>query len=159
MDNLRLRGTLVKLESRLSDNDRKRLHFFLGDNVPRRIRDDPSLGGTLSLMESLFDQDKINEQNFTFLINAFDEIQCIDAVKLLRGNFLFGIIDMSLFSATVLEHMRRIQADDVNQSVQSLASIMPSNSDYLLEDDELDKYTMRTRKIKLVASLLTLIKP
>jgi hypothetical protein len=86
MDNYRLRGTLVKLESRLSDNDRKRLHFFLGDNVPRRIRDDPSLGGTLSLMESLFDQDKINEQNFTFLINAFDEIQCIDAVKLLRGN-------------------------------------------------------------------------
>ena len=159
MDNYRLRGTLVKLESRLSDNDRKRLHFFLGDNVPRRIRDDPSLGGTLSLMESLFDQDKINEQNFTFLINAFDEIQCIDAVKLLRGNFLFRINDVSLFSVTVLEHMRRIQADDVNQSVQSLASIMPSNTEYLLEDDELDKYTMRTRKTKLFASFLKLIKP
>jgi hypothetical protein len=42
-------------------------------------------------MESLFDQDKINERDFTFLINAFDEIQCIDAVKLLRGILIFSI--------------------------------------------------------------------
>jgi hypothetical protein len=41
--------------------------------------------------ESLFDQDKINEEDFTFLINAFDEIQCLDAVKLLRGNCCFRI--------------------------------------------------------------------
>jgi len=86
MDNHRLRAIILKLQDRLSDNDRKRLHFFLGNDVPRRIRDDPTLGGTLSLMESLFDQDKINEVDFTFLINAFDEIQCTDAVKLLRGN-------------------------------------------------------------------------
>jgi hypothetical protein len=97
MDNQHLRGIILKLENRLSDDDRKRLHFFLGNNVPRRIRDDPSLGGTLSLMESLFDQDKINEQDFTFLINAFDEIQCMDAVKLLRGKFLFRI-NLPLFS-------------------------------------------------------------
>jgi hypothetical protein len=88
MDNHHLRGIILALDNRLSDSDRRRLHFFLGNDVPRRIRDDPSLGGTLSLMESLFDQDKINEQDFTFLINAFDEIQCIDAVNLLRGNFL-----------------------------------------------------------------------
>ena len=88
MDNHRLRAIILKLQDRLSDDDRKRLHFFLGNDVPRRIRDDPSLGGTLCLMESLFDQDKINEQDFTFLINAFDEIQCIDAVQLLKG-FLF----------------------------------------------------------------------
>jgi hypothetical protein len=91
MDNHHLRAIIIKLQDRLSDNDRKRLHFFLGNDVPRRIRDDPSLGGTLCLMESLFDQDKINEQDFTFLINAFDEIQCIDAVKLLRGKFYFSI--------------------------------------------------------------------
>ena len=91
MDTHHLRAIILKLQDRLSDDDRKRLHFFLGNDVPRRIRDDPSLGGTLSLMESLFDQDKINEQDFTFLINALDEIQCIDAVKLLRGNFLCSI--------------------------------------------------------------------
>jgi len=87
IDNRHLRSIILNLQNRLSDDDRKRLHFFLGNDVPRRIRDDPSLGGTLRLMESLFDQDKINEQDFTFLINAFEEIQCIDAVKLLKGNF------------------------------------------------------------------------
>jgi hypothetical protein len=91
MDNHHLRAIILKLQDRLSDNDRKRLHFFLGNDVPRRIRDDPTLGGTLSLMESLFDQDKINEGDFTFLINAFDEIQCTDAVKLLRGKLLLII--------------------------------------------------------------------
>jgi hypothetical protein len=87
MDSHRLRAIILRLQDRLSNDDRKRLHFYLGNDVPRRIRDDPSLSGTLSLMDSLFDQDKINEKDFTFLINAFDEIQCIDAVKLLRGNF------------------------------------------------------------------------
>ena len=96
MNNNQLRSIILKLEDRLSDNDRKRLHFFLGNDVPRRLRDDPSLNGSLSLMESLFDQDKINEQDFTFLINAFDQIQCIDAVKLLKGNSLFPI-NVSLF--------------------------------------------------------------
>ena len=85
MDNQQLRGILVKLETRLSDDDRERLHFFLGNDVPRKIRDDSSLRGTLRLMDSLFDQDKINEQDFTFLIHAFEEIQCIDAVSLLKG--------------------------------------------------------------------------
>ncbi|CAF3501321.1 unnamed protein product [Rotaria sp. Silwood1] len=86
MSNHYLRGILLKLQDRLSDDDRKRLHFFFGHDVPRRIRDDPSLGGTLSLMECLFDEDKINEQDFTFLIQAFEAIQCIDAAQLLRVN-------------------------------------------------------------------------
>lgn len=82
-----LRAILLRIQDHLSDDDRKCLHFFLGSDVPRRIRDDPSLSGTLNLMESLFDQDKINERDFTFLINAFDEIRCVDAVKILRGSF------------------------------------------------------------------------
>ena len=93
MDNYKCRSILLKLQDRLSDDDRKRLHFFLGNDVPRRIRDDPSLTGTLSLIESLFDQDKISEQDFTFLIKTFDEIQCKDAAQLLRSNennFLFS---------------------------------------------------------------------
>lgn len=85
MENQQLRALILKLQDRLSDNDRIRLHFFLGNDVPRRIRDDPSLAGTLRLMDSLFDQDKINETDFSFLIHAFDQIQCSDAVKLLKG--------------------------------------------------------------------------
>ena len=98
MDPHHLRAIILKLQDTLSDNDRKRLHFFLGPDVPRRIRDDQSLSGTLSLMESLFDQDKINERDFTFLINAFDEIRCQDAVKLLRGNFFLinGYMSISI---------------------------------------------------------------
>ena len=85
MNGHQLRGILLKIQDFLSDDDRKRLHFLFGDEVPRRIRDDPSLGGTLSLMESLFDQDIINEEDFTFLIQAFEAIHCIDAAKLLKG--------------------------------------------------------------------------
>ncbi|CAF0747296.1 unnamed protein product [Adineta steineri] len=125
MDNHRLRAIILKLQDRLSNDDRKRLHFYLGNDVPRRIRDDSTLGGTLSLMDSLFDQDKVNEKDFTFLINAFDEIQCIDAVKLLR------------------EHWRHNQSDIQNQSVESLSMIMPAMINQLLEDQDEDKYSMQ----------------
>ncbi len=153
MDNHHLRGILLKLESRLSDDDRKRLHFFLGNDVPRRIRDDPSLGGTLSLMESLFDQDKINEEDFTFLINAFDEIQCMDAVKLLRGNFLLQI-NVSFFLVDV-DHMRRTQQSNrLKQSMQSLASVMPPTIDQSIEAQEEDKYAIKSRKLKFFIIIL-----
>jgi hypothetical protein len=144
MHNRHLRAIILRLQDRLSDNDRKRLHFFLGNDVPRRIRDDQSLGGTLSLMESLFDQDKINEQDFNFLINAFDEIQCIDAVKLLRGHFLFRI-NIELFHLH-LEHMKQMQSTGINQSVQSLASIMPIMVEQLINDQDDDKYSMQNSK-------------
>lgn len=101
MDAYRLRAIILKLQDRLSNDDRKRLHFYLGNDVPQRIRDDPSLGGTLSLMDSLFGQDKINGQDFTFLIDAFDEIQCLDAVRLLKGNLHFFLIHSSLFSMRI----------------------------------------------------------
>jgi len=90
MDN-QLRGIILKLQNRLSEDDRVRLHFFFGNYVPRTIRDDLTLRGTLNLMDYLFDQDKINDEDFTFLINAFDEIQCLDAVRLLRGNYFYSI--------------------------------------------------------------------
>ena len=151
MDHLHLRAIILKLQDRLSDDDRRRLHFFLGNDVPRRIRDDPSLAGTLCLMESLFDQDKINEQDFTFLINAFDEIQCIDAVKLLKGKssrFIpaDGFIRRKRRTLIPLEHMRRIQANEINQSVQSLISIMPQNIDRVLQDLENDKLSSSSGK-------------
>ncbi|CAF0937006.1 unnamed protein product [Adineta steineri] len=125
MDNHCLRAIILKLQDRLSNDDRKRLHFYLGNDVPRRIRDDPTLSGTLSLMDSLFDQDKVNEKDFSFLINAFDEIQCIDAVKLLR------------------EYWRHNQSDVQNQSVDSLSMIMPPMINQPFEDQDEDKYSMQ----------------
>jgi hypothetical protein len=79
------RALLLKLQDCLSDNDRRHLHFFVGDMIPRQIRDDPTLDGTLNLLESLFYQAKINEQDFDYLINAFSEIRCFTAVQRLKG--------------------------------------------------------------------------
>lgn len=89
MNSHHLRAIILQLQDRLTEDDRKRLHFFLGNHVPRRIQDDLSISGTLCLIESLFNQDKINEQDLTFLINAFNEIHCPDAAKLLQGDFFF----------------------------------------------------------------------
>ncbi|CAF1373948.1 unnamed protein product [Adineta ricciae] len=106
MDPHDLRAAILKIQDHLSDNDRKRLHFFLGPDVPRRIRDDPTLVGTINLMESLLDQDKINEQDVSLLINAFEKTQCIDAMKILK------------------EHMKKIQKDGHTQSMQNLALLL-----------------------------------
>ena len=147
MDNQQLRGILVKLESRLSDDDRERLHFFLGNDVPRKIRDDSSLRGTLRLMDSLFDQDKINEQDFTFLIHAFEQIQCLDAVNLLKG-FIFSFTVESVMYIIDLEHRRQI----LSQSIQSLASIMPITIRNMIEDQCFDKYTTHKCKFQFFHS-------
>jgi hypothetical protein len=139
MSSNHLRAIILKLEDRLSDNDRKCLHFFLGNDVPRRLRDDPSLSSNRSLMESLFDQDKINEQDFTFLINSFDQIQWTDAVKLLKGDSLC-LINVSLFIVDI-EHKGTMQANnDTDQSVPSLASIMPLTIEQILDDQTEGKY-------------------
>ncbi len=125
MDNPHLCSILLNLQQRLSDNDRERLDLYLKNAVPKPVRDDSKLSGTLKLIQSFFDQDKINEKDFTSLIDAFKQIQCFDAVNLLQGFFLF--LNSILFYFIDLEHQRRMLSSGFNQSRQSLASIMPSN--------------------------------
>ena len=137
MDDHHLRSILLNLNSRLSDNDRERLHFYLHNDAPRPLIDDSSLSGTLKLMQSLFDQDKINENDFTFLIKALKQIQCFDAVKLLQG-WIF-IQNFISFNWMDLEHQRRMQLTGWNQSVLSLASIMPLTNLEDIYDDQEDK--------------------
>jgi hypothetical protein len=76
---------LAKLQESLSHNDRRRLQFLVKDLIPKKVHNDPTLGGTLSLLESLFDQGKISAQDFGHLIRAFREIGCDPAVKRLKG--------------------------------------------------------------------------
>lgn len=80
-----LREVLLHLLSRLTDYDRERLHFFLQNDVPRPLVDDCSSSGTLKLIQSLFDQDKIREENVILLIAAFEKIGCADAAQLLKS--------------------------------------------------------------------------
>ncbi|CAF0718852.1 unnamed protein product [Adineta steineri] len=120
MANIRLRSIIIKLQDCLSNDDRERLHFLLGDDVPRRLQDNTTLSGTLSIMQSLFDRNKISEQDFTFLINVFEEIPCPHAVNLLA------------------EYKQRIQTKLPNQPPE-----MPPLHDEVFEDQE-DKSVSRT---------------
>jgi hypothetical protein len=129
MDKHDLRAIILRIEDRLSEDDRTRLHFFLRDDVPRRYIDDLSLGGTLNLIDSLISQDLINENNFNLLIDAFNTIRCFDAVKLLKGTSLFEYISISFYSIH-LEHTNRMQSSVMDQSLQSLSSIMPPVTDH-----------------------------
>jgi hypothetical protein len=87
MDTQRLRVILLDIQDHLSDEDRNHLHFYLGGVVPRRLRDDPSLTGTLNIMDRLIEERRISENDLTFLIDAFDQIHCMNAVELLKGFF------------------------------------------------------------------------
>ncbi|UJR19651.1 hypothetical protein I4U23_022785 [Adineta vaga] len=121
-----LRAAILKIQDYLSDNDRKRLHFFLGSDVPRRIRDDPSLVGTINLMESLFDQDKINERDVSLLIKALEKIQCIDAVKILK------------------EQIKQMQKTGQYQSIKNLTTILLHDQ----EEEEEDKHAIKMNLIQ-----------
>lgn len=80
------RALLVKVQDCLSDGDRRRLHFLFGNVIPRQLRDDPSISGTLNVLESLFDRGLIDDHDFDFLTQAFRQIQCTDVVKRLEGS-------------------------------------------------------------------------
>ncbi|CAF3547340.1 unnamed protein product [Rotaria sp. Silwood1] len=147
-----LRVILLNLVDHLSENDRERLRFYIGPDVPRIIRDDSSFAGILRLWESLFDQDKINEEDFTYLINALDEIHCRDAVKLLRGYFLF-LINVLIFFVH-LEHMRRMQTHGLKESLENLASIIPPTAPHITieeilgDQDKDDKLALKSQSSK-----------
>lgn len=120
------RALLIKLQDCLSDNDRRRLHFIVGDTIPRHIRDDPSLAGTLTLLESLFDRAKISEQDFDYLIQAFREIHCYEGVKRLKGICHILVI---LLYALLLEY----------QSVKQRNLSPESRMIDIIDDNEDDK--------------------
>jgi hypothetical protein len=56
MDKHDFRAIILKLEDRLSENDRIRLHFFLRYDAPRRYINDLSIGGILFTYQSRFNQ-------------------------------------------------------------------------------------------------------
>ena len=84
------RELLLKIQDRLSDNDRQRLLFLFGDDVPRYLRDDPSMSGTLLALQSLFDKAIINEQDCEYLVDALRRIRCFDAARRLQGSSVHG---------------------------------------------------------------------
>lgn len=142
-----LRSIILNIQDRLSDDDRRRLHFYIGDNVPRRIQEDSSFFGTLCLIQTLFERDKINEEDFTFLINAFEAIKCTDAAKLLKG---FSCFCFSIRFDFVSEYKRKNESKNDVKSVYSLSIALPGKSILSFVDDE-DEFhdEIRSRNIQL----------
>jgi tRNA C32,U32 (ribose-2'-O)-methylase TrmJ len=83
-DELHFRSLLLQLQDGLSNSDRTRLHFILGDIIPADLRDDHTMGGTLKLLENLLARAKISEQDVTFLIQVFSKIHCQTIVQILK---------------------------------------------------------------------------
>lgn len=81
-----LRQVLLKIQDLLSNEDRERLHFLLGSHIPRQYREDPTLGGTLRVLETLLDREIINEADCHYLIQALRDISCFQAAKQLSGS-------------------------------------------------------------------------
>jgi len=77
MDNHRSDASVLNLSDRLSNDDQKRCHIDVGHD--------------LSLSDSLVDQHKINEKNFTISIKAFNQIDSNEAAKFSKGNSFFLI--------------------------------------------------------------------
>ena len=85
---LHFREVLIDILDRLSVTERKKLSFLLVDDIERRICDDPTIGGTLDIFQQLFDRGKISDENFIYLIDAFQRIKCYKAAKNLKGSCL-----------------------------------------------------------------------
>jgi hypothetical protein len=85
---LHFRAVLIDILERLSANERKKLSFLLADDIERSICDDPTIGGTLDIFQRLFDRGRISEENFTYLIEAFQSIRCNQAARSLRGSYI-----------------------------------------------------------------------
>ena len=79
------RGFLINIFNQLSDDNRNALHFVVANRVTRRVRDDCTPTGSLQLLNSLFDQGLISEENFDYLINVFEKIQCYDISNQLKS--------------------------------------------------------------------------
>lgn len=86
MNEMDLRALLIQFQDCLSDVDRCRLHFFFGDQIPRQIRDDSSINGTLHLLQTLFDRGLIDPDDLSYLIKAFRQIHRDDLSQRLQGS-------------------------------------------------------------------------
>lgn len=91
-EELQFRELLLKVQDCLSKEDRVRLHFLFADVLPRQLRDDPSISGTLNLLESLMNLGKISQEDFGYLIAAFEKIGRYDVAQRLRCLFSFFLI-------------------------------------------------------------------
>jgi hypothetical protein len=128
------RALLLKIQDLLSDNDRHRLHFLLGEDVPRYLRDDLSLSGTLRLLDSLLEKAFISDQDCNYLIEAFNKIHCHDAASRLQSLFFLFLIMIYIERPLSLSDYQRTR-EHSNQRNLSLQDIL------FKDNEEVDNIT------------------
>ena len=126
------RATLIKIQDVLSDGDRQRLNFLLGDDVPKVLREDSTTGGAIRILDCLFEKTIITNQDCDYLIEAFMTINCHDAAKRLKG--LFFSHQHSQYYSISHGSFTDYQRNQANKNKR-----IGSVQDILLQDYEEDK--------------------
>jgi len=88
---MKLREFLLIILDDLSDLDRCRLHFVLGNEVPRRLRQLNNIENTIQIFEHLIDKGKI----FSSLIDALSACGKLNLSEKLKGILLLLIYIVS----------------------------------------------------------------
>ncbi|CAF1067459.1 unnamed protein product [Didymodactylos carnosus] len=83
-DAFKFRCILIRIQESLSDTDRQKLHFLLGEDIPGQLREKESLSTSISAFQKLLQTLKISEKDCTYLINALEEIQRHDCAQRLK---------------------------------------------------------------------------
>lgn len=79
------RAVLLKIQDSLSCDDRMKLHFLFGEDIPRVLRENGSLEESIRVLQTLFERMKISSENFDYLLDGLRAIQRFDCVKKLEG--------------------------------------------------------------------------
>ena len=125
---LNFRALLIKIQDILSDKDRQRLHFLMGENIPRYLQDDPSLKRTLTIFQALLDKSIISHEDFNYLIEAFETIHCYDAAKLLKG-LLFFFLPLVFIIFLLFSDHQLIQEQNSERRMSILDILLDTDED------------------------------
>ena len=85
---MQIREFLLLLLDDLTDLDRRRLHFALGNEVPKRLTEFSNIENTLQVFQHLIQTEKV----FSSLVNALNACGRFDWAEKLKGkieNFIF----------------------------------------------------------------------
>jgi hypothetical protein len=157
-DNYWLRSVLIQLQNLLSDTDRQRLHFLFSDDVPRRIREDSTVNGSLNLMDILIEQGKISTSDLSVLIEACEALKFVAAARFLDGvcAFVVCLLDMcaTRLFVSYLGKQQRINGSPTKEPSANTGLNGSSLSDQLILDQPDDEGEPKRRLTRLVSSFV-----
>ncbi|CAF1087351.1 unnamed protein product [Rotaria sordida] len=160
---MKFRHFLLLILDDLSDIDRCRLHFVLGKQIPRRLRQSNSIENTIQIFEYLIDTGKI----FTCLVEALSACGRSDWSKILKDFETTSSLsitqphrqshtEMTLTKSTLDEiiddeedssfSFYKVQ-DRLGHFPHGIYDVAPDNDDNdLNENDQLPTWLFRSRK-------------